>query len=144
MSGRHTSLRVAMSAAALVGVLAVDGCGNKGRYANDPRPPEPLNVTAAITDRNITLSPPRVGGGPILLIVSNQSGSSQDITVTSTGSTSNDAPAKTGLINPQGTGEVQVNLKPGSYEVAASKGSQPATLTVGPQRGSSQNEVLQP
>ena len=43
------------------GVLAAMGamtaCGSDPDYANEPRPPTPINVSAAISDDRITVSP---------------------------------------------------------------------------------------
>jgi len=141
----RTRLRACASAAIVAGALGAVGCGGKGsRFANDPRPPVPVNVTAAISDGRVAVSPMRVGAGPVLLVVSNQSTSSQEVSVSSADGGSNDAPTKSGPINPQGTAQVQVDLKPGSYAIDGGKGTRPARLTVGPQRGSAQNQVLQP
>lgn len=145
MSAGHTRMRASLSAAILIGVLVPAGCGGTGAtFANNPRPPAPINVTAAISGGRVTVSPAQVGAGPVLLIVSNQSPSSQEVSVSSTDGGTTDAPTKSGPINPQGTAEVQVELKPGSYSIDGGKGTRPATLTVGGERASAQNQLLQP
>ncbi len=58
----------------------VAGCGGDSDYANNPRPPAPINVTAAITNSKVSVSPQRFGAGPIVLIVSNQSSRAQEVT----------------------------------------------------------------
>ena len=58
---------------ALVSGGFLAGCGGSGGdYSNEPRPPAPINVTAAVTDQRISVSPKSFGAGPIVLIVSNQ------------------------------------------------------------------------
>ena len=59
--------------------MALAGCGGGGDYANKPRPPAPINVTAAITNSRVSVSPQRFGAGPIVLIISNQSSSAQKV-----------------------------------------------------------------
>ncbi len=138
-------MRASVRAAIPIGVLALAGCGSKGAtFANDPRPPAPINVTAAISDGRVAVSPARIGAGPVILVVSNQSTSSQELSVSSTDGGASDAPTKSGPVNPQGTAQVQVDLKPGSYSIDGGRGTRPAILTVGAQRGSAQNQLLQP
>jgi len=130
---------------ALAGTLA--GCGSSDQYANEPRPPAPINVTAAITEDRVEVSPRRFGAGPIVLIIANQSGESQEITLET------DEPAegkpgirqKTSPINPRGTAELQVNVPEGTHLVSArSEDVRPAVLDVGGTRESAQNDLLQP
>ena len=40
-------------------LCAVAGCGGDSDYANKPRPPAPINVTAAITNSQVSVSPQR-------------------------------------------------------------------------------------
>ena len=61
---------------------ALAGCGDSGEdYANKPRPAAPINVTAAISDKQISISPKEFGAGPVVIIVSNQTGSEQTVTL---------------------------------------------------------------
>jgi len=138
-------MRASVSAAILFSALALAGCGGKGStFANDPRPPAPISVTAAISGGRVAVSPTRVGAGPVLLVVSNQSMSSQEVSISSADSGASDAPTKSGPINPQGTAQVQVDLKPGSYTIGGGKGTRAAILTVGAERATAQNQLLQP
>ena len=68
-------------AVAVAGLLALAGCGDDGDHANKDRPPSTINVTAAIAGREIHVSPRRFGAGPIRLIVSNQTGREQELTL---------------------------------------------------------------
>ena len=47
-------------------------CGEDEDHANRDRPAASINVTAAIIDGRINVSPRSVGAGPIRLIVTNQ------------------------------------------------------------------------
>ena len=125
----------------------VAGCGGGDDYANKPRPPAPINVTAAITNSKVSVSPQRFGAGPIVLIVTNQTGASQEVTFESNelGASKPGVTQTTEPINPRGTGQLQVNVTEGRYRVrAANADIAPATITVGPERQSAQNQLLQP
>jgi hypothetical protein len=144
MNGSPLTMRMVFVVLAGVAGMAVAGCGNKTRYANNLRPPIVLNVTAAITDREVLISPRRIGAGPIHLLVTNQSSSSRKLTLGSADGSAGPSDATSAPINPQGTAEVNVDLPEGDYQVAASGGPRPAFLTVSGKRSSAQNEVLQP
>jgi hypothetical protein len=121
--------------------LLIAGCGSQKNYANDPRPPSPIAITAAVFPHRISASPVRFGAGPITLTIANLSSKSLSVTLNSAGN--NDAPARSGPINPQGTAVISVNVKPGSYTLKSS-GSASTTLKVGAKRPSAQDQVLLP
>ncbi len=128
-------------------VTLVAGCGGGTSYKNNPRPPAPLNITASVSNAGIAVSPTSFGAGPIVLIVTNQTGASQEITFESNelGASKPGVTQTTEPINPRGTGQLQVNVTEGRYRVrAANADIAPATITVGPERQSAQNQVLQP
>ena len=134
-----------MAAVLLASLLA--GCGDEGGdYANKPRPAPPINVTAAISDKEISISPREFGAGPVVLIVSNQTGAKQTVTL----ETDEIAGSGPGLkessnpIQPRGTGTLKVDVREGSYALSASDGSKPAKFEVGPARKSGQDQLLQP
>jgi hypothetical protein len=130
----------ALSALALVAV----GCGGGGSFANNPRPPVPVTVTAAIRADGVVISPSKLGAGPITLIATNETGSSQTLTVSQDAGSTSDSSASTGPINPEGVGQVKVDLARGRYTVRPSGAAKPAILSVGKSRPSAQNELLQP
>jgi hypothetical protein len=127
--------------------IVVAGCGGSAEYANEPRPPAPINISAAITEKRVKVSPRRFGAGPIVLIVANQSARAQEVTI----ETDEVAGGEPGIrqtsspINPDGTAELKVRVREGSYKVSVdSKSIAPASVRVGEQRESAQNELLQP
>jgi len=128
---------------ALAGAL-VAGCGASNDYKNEPRPPAPIVVTASINKNEVAVSPKRFGAGPITLIVTNQTGASQQLTVeVNTGQAG--FKGRTGPINPRDTGQLKADLARGTYSVHVDGNSiRPAQLTVGRERASAQNDLLQP
>jgi hypothetical protein len=128
--------------AALMGVTLLVGCGEQKDFANTPRPPANITVSAAITRGRIDISPSKVGGGPMTLSVANLSKKTVEVKIEPTSSGS--GRASTGPISPQGTASVSLDVETGSYTVSASGGNRSATLEVGPKRKSSQNQLLQP
>jgi len=134
---------LALSALA-VGATA---CGSSEDYANEPRPPAPINVTAAITDDRVAVSPRAFGAGPIVLIIANQTSASQRVTV-ETEDVGGGRPGirqRTSPVNPRGTAELKVDVRKGTYKVSVTSDAiRPAMLAVGPERESAQNELLQP
>ncbi len=144
---------------ATIGILAVSaavaaGCGGGKHFANQPRPPTPINLTVYITDSHILISPSSIGAGPVTFIITNQASQAESLTVQPAGGGT--ALATTAPINPQATSEVQVNFTPGTYTVgtngaggsdasqATSSPIQSTSLFVGPQRQNSNSELLQP
>jgi hypothetical protein len=130
-----TAGAVAMSAA---------GCGEED-FENRPRPPVPVELTGVIQEDKVTVSPSRVGAGPILITISNQTEDAH--TVTLEGETIRE---RVGPVNPLDTATIQKTLKQGSYEVlagserAVAREIDPAELTIGKPRKSSSDELLLP
>ncbi len=138
----HRALTVAGAA------LLVAGCGGEDDdYANEPRPPAPIVISAAISDDRISVSPRTFGAGPITLIVTNQTDAAREVTL-ETDEIGGDAPGieqSSGPINPGDTASLKANLATGTYRVAVDRRGIDATeLRVGDERPSAQNELLQP
>jgi len=134
--------------ALLAGGIVIAGCGNDKNYKNEPRPPSPINVTAFVSGRQVSVSPNTFGAGPIVVIVTNQSQSSQDVTFqtsTAGSGSGDDLTQSTGPINPGDTGQIKLDVAQGRYVVRTGSDSiRPAAVNVGPQRESAQNKLLQP
>jgi hypothetical protein len=133
--------------AVVVASAVLAGCGAQADYANKPRPPAPITVTAAIDKTRVRVSEPKFGGGPVVILISNQSGAAQKVTLESDelGAAHGGIKRSTGTIQPRSTGQLKVDAQEGSYTLSASGGNvAPATLTVGQRRRSSQNDLLLP
>jgi hypothetical protein len=135
--------RIAVASAAIA--LALVGCGGGKDFANHPRPPVPLQLTGVITKQQVTISPNKVGAGPIVITVSNQSGQSRTLTLDGNG-----IQEVVGPINPLDTAQLQKTLKPGRYrvtagsEAATARAIRPTMLLIGRERPSGSNKVLLP
>jgi hypothetical protein len=128
-------------AAGLLVLLPVTfaACGEDD-FPNDPRPASPVELTAAIDPNSVDISPTTLGAGLVNVTISNQTAEPTRLTLE--GPTS----AASGEIPPGGTGSIRAALAEGEYEAAAGAeiDIRPATLEVGPERPTSQNELLQP
>ena len=133
----------------------VSGCGGGKHFANNPRPPAPVNLTVYINDQRVSVSPTSVGAGPVLLVITNQASNAESVAVSSSGASN--SLADTGPISPQATAQLAINLRqPGDYTVATAAsnsteaaaatptGIQPALIHVGSPRPNSNSEVNQP
>jgi hypothetical protein len=126
--------------------LAAAGCGGED-FANAPRPPSAVDLSAVITAEGVTLSPTREGAGPIRITISNQTDRAHTITLEG-----EDVVERTAPIQPQDTATIQKTLTRGSYEVRAGSSRavdiedqiRPATLTIGAEREGSDRELLLP
>jgi hypothetical protein len=128
--------------AALGVAVAVSACGEDD-FENNPRPPAAIELSALINDSEVKVSPSTasaVGAGLATLTISNQSADPTALVLEGpTDEASDEIPAG-------GTGSMQVELAEGDYIVSAGDESDPreSTLEVGPERESSQNELLLP
>jgi hypothetical protein len=134
-------MRCALLVAAAAGIA---GCGDGEDHANRERPAAAINVTAAISDGRIHVSPRSFGAGPIRLIVSNQMPSAQAVTLEAGGGESG-VTGTTGPITPAGTGTLEVDVPEGDYELSTDdRKVEPAAVSVGAPRPSAQNDLLLP
>ena len=136
--------------------VAVVGCGGGTQFANNPRPPAPVNLSVYVNDARVSVSPNAVGAGQIIFIVTNQASKTESLSIHPSGSPGRSL-ASTGPINPQSTAQVTVDLRgPRDYTIAAGKAGtsqaaraapgpiQPGELHVGKPRPSASNALLQP
>jgi hypothetical protein len=134
--------RATACALALAGALA--GCGQDEDHVNEPRPAASINVTAAIIDGRINVSPDEFGAGPIRLIVTNQTDSEQAVTF-ATGGNDPGITQTSDPIIPSGTATMEVDVPEGEYEITTEGGGiRPASVTVGEPRPSAQDQLLLP
>jgi hypothetical protein len=131
--------------AALVALaFGVAGCGGGDDFANDPPAAAPVTVSAAISSLRVTVSPARLGAGTIELIASNQTTTSQRVTLRSQGAAAK-LEQSTGPINPGDTASLTADLTAGRYLVTArSPAIDPARIVVGAPSSGSADGLLQP
>ena len=126
-------------ASVAVVAVGVAGCGADD-HPNEPRPPAPIEVTAKVDDERVDVQPSKFGAGLVVMTISNQSDDPVQIAVE--GPTFREGP----VIAPGQPGNLKANFEEGEYEVTAGEDSnaRPTLLTVGPERASSQNDLLLP
>jgi hypothetical protein len=134
--------RLSVAVAALAAAFAISACGEDD-FENNPRPPAPIELTALINDSKVKVSPSRadaVGAGLATFTISNQSADPAALVLEGPTDEASDE------IPPGGTGSMKVALEQGDYVVSAGDDSNPreSGLEVGPERASSQNELLLP
>lgn len=145
-------MRIRTMGAMAITAAALSGCGSTGgKSAAVLRPAAPVNLSVYISDSRISVSPSAVGAGQVVFIVTNQARHAEALAI----SRGSHTLATTAPINPQGTTQVSVNTRPGTYTVAtAPHGTEAqqsqlsaiaaASVHVGHPRPSSSNQVLQP
>jgi hypothetical protein len=127
--------------AAGVSVLALAGCGSSQHFANIPRPPTPIDLSVYINQgQHVSVSPDRIGGGPVIMYVTNEANATETLSVNADG----DAIASSGPIVSGQTARVTANLSTGPYTISVNSHIKPATLHVGKPRPNADNVLLQP
>lgn len=127
--------------------LIVAACGSEDDYANKPRPATPIVVSAAISEKSVSVSPQKFGAGPITLIVTNQTGAAQEVTLETDeiGGSATGIQQESGPINPGDTASLKAELEEGTYRVGVDgAGIESSALRVGEPRPSAQDKLLQP
>ena len=124
--------------------LAVAACGDDTSYSDARRPPAPIVITASINQGRVAVSPKRFGAGPVDLVITNQTDAAQQFTFETSGAAAGFR-QQTGPINPKDTATLNADLSPGKVVVRVQgDGIAPARLTVGRERASAQDDLLQP
>ena len=128
--------------AVLAGLFA--GCGGED-FKNEARAPIRVALTGVIQDDAVTVSPSKVGAGPVEITISNQTDAAHSITLEGDSITEREGP-----VAPGDTATIQKTLSPGSYQVKAGstkavvKEIRPAVLRIGKERQNSNNDLLLP
>jgi hypothetical protein len=137
-------MRVGARAGLAVVAALIAGCGEDD-FKNEARAPVRIALTGVIQDDKVTVSPAKIGAGPVEITISNQTNRERTITLEGESITEEQGP-----VQPGDTATIQKTLGPGSYEVrAGSKKAvrreiQPAVLQIGKERKNSNNELLLP
>ena len=104
-----------------------------------------LALTGVIQDDKVTVSPAKIGAGPVEITIANQTDTVRTITLEGESIREQQGP-----VEPGDTTTIQKTLEPGSYEVRAGsekavrKEIQPAVLEIGKERKNSNSELLLP
>ena len=120
------------------------GCGEED-FKNEPRAPIREALTGVIQPDAVTVSPSKLGAGPVEITISNQTDARHSITLEG-----RSIVEQGGQVEPGGTATIQKTLRPGTYEVKAGSTKalrseiRPAVLTIGKERKNSNNDVLLP
>lgn len=152
-----TTMRAQMIVILAASAVGIAGCGSSGQTAaSRPDPPAPVTLSAFVGPGAVHLAPARLGAGPVLLTVANQSPGATVLTLSRAGT--GRALARTAPINPGGVTQVKLDLVRGDYTVAAAAGGRrtdaqrssaagaavTTVLHVGAERASSGDQLLQP
>lgn len=128
-------------------VTTTAGCGGDEPRTNLPRPAPLVNLTAAVQEGVIRISPATVGAGQIVLVISNQSDRPQRVTFETDelGGAQGGRTATSPTIPAKSTGRLTIDAREGRYSVSvADEAIRAARVFVGPPRESGQNKVLLP
>jgi hypothetical protein len=124
--------------------IVASGCGSEDTE-NVPRPPVQVELSGVITKDRVTISPVREGAGQIMITISNQDDTAHTVTLEG-----ESVRERVGPVQPDDTARISKILEPGSYTVRAGSSKaverevEPATLTIGPERESSNGDLLIP
>jgi hypothetical protein len=122
----------------LAAALLAAGCGSED-FPNEPRPPVPVELSAKVDNRKVTVVPNEVGAGLATFTVANQSRDDVALALEGPGSIRVDE------IPAGGVDAFQVELETGEYVIEASVPTiSSGEMTVGPERPSAQNVLELP
>ena len=141
--------------AALAAAVAIAACGSED-FENAPRPPSPIQLSALIKDGQVSLGPRSgVGAGLATITISNQTQDPAKLLLEGPQDNASDEVVRSDgqtIVGGRGVGtgvgtmlvDHQEGAYPGSAANDSGAGGHETTLRVGPERKSSQNELLLP
>jgi hypothetical protein len=127
-----------------VAAAIVAGCGGED-FKNEARAPVREALTGVIQDDKVTVSPSKLGAGPVEITISNQTKANHTVTLEGESIVERQGP-----VAPGDTVTIQKTLAKGSYEVKAGSEKavpreiRPAILKIGRERKNSNNDLLLP
>ena len=144
MIARGKTPRGRAAALAVIIATGLAACGEDD-FKNEPREPVAVNLTGVVQSDRVTVSPAKVGGGPVVITIANQTDDPHTIELDG-----GSVHAEVGPVAPTDTGTIRRTLEQGDYEVsvgseaAVPREIKPAKLTVGAARKSSSDELQLP
>ncbi len=136
---RRRGLISLAAGAAAIGLAACGGGGT--HFENEPRPPVTVDLSVYIDNSHVSISPTKVGAGPVILYVTNQASGTETLAIKDAGG---GAVATSGHINSGQTAQVTADLKTGTYDIASGTKIPPAKLRITKARKNADNVLLQP
>lgn len=137
MSGRFRALAVGLCA--VLAALFIAGCVGNESYPNKPKPPAPLTVSVFIGEDDIAISPQPFGAGPTRFIITNQTGTNQNVLI------STDQFDRETKVGEGQTVNFKQTVQPGELSISADNtAADSATIKVGPTRPTAQQDLNQP
>jgi hypothetical protein len=139
----RSSIVKVTAAVAVLGGLSACGRVDPASKPDGERPPATLQLSAAITNRGVSLSPTEIGGGPLRVVVSNQT----DQTVRAVLRRNGGGTARVRTrdpIEPGGVATLTADVTRGTWRLSAGGKLAPATLAVGAERDTSDGDLLLP
>jgi hypothetical protein len=119
--------------------VSTTGCVGNESYPNKLRPPAPLTVSVFIGEDQIAISPRPFGAGPARFIIVNQTGTRQNVLI-STDEFDRETPVGKGQ-----TVNFKQTVKPGELSISADNtAADSMTIDVGPERPSAQQDLNLP
>ena len=144
MIARGKTPRGRAAALAVIMATGLAACGEDD-FKNEPREPVAVNLTGVVQSDRVTVSPAKVGGGPVVITIANQTDDPHEIFLR--GGSVN---ASVGPVAPTAAGTIRRTLESGDYEVsvgteaAVPREIKPAKLTVGADRKSGSDALQLP
>lgn len=124
---------------ALAAALVVSGCAGNESYPNYPKPPATLTVSVFIGEDDIAISPNPFDAGPTRFIITNQTGTKQNVLI------STDEFDRETAVGKGQTANFKQTVEPGELTISADNtAADSATIEVGPKRESAQQDLNQP
>jgi hypothetical protein len=131
----------ALGATVTAVLISACGTGSPAHFKNQPRPAVPVDLSVYMDNNHISISPAKVGAGPVILYITNQASGAQTLNIDNAHGS---AVATSGHINSGTTAQISTSLRTGTYRLAGGAKIATARLKIGKPRPNADNVLLQP